>query len=125
MYTRSLSSAVFSHIRTRHAYTHRYTLQIEDSYHSDDHPILTPGESTREDCYISEVKPSEDRENVLGRLVNGYHFVLGLNAIQVHTHTYICENVHGYYSYYHPFTVTASSVGALACVVSGVWTLPL
>jgi len=64
-YTRSSSSAVFSH--TRHAYTHTYTFQIENSYHSKDHPIFTPGESTSEDRYISEVKPSEDREKVLGR----------------------------------------------------------
>jgi len=48
-------------------HTHPYTLQIEDSCHSDDHPIFTSGESTREDRYMSEVKPSEDWEKVLGR----------------------------------------------------------
>jgi len=50
-----------------HTHIHTYTLQIEDSYHSEDHPIFTPGESTHEDRYICEVKPSEDREKVLGR----------------------------------------------------------
>jgi len=85
---------VFSHIRTRHAFTHTYTLQTEDSYHSEDHPIFTPGESTREARYISKVKPSEDREKVLGRTKCPRSFgqmlplVLGLNAIQVHTHTH-------------------------------------
>jgi len=89
----SSSSAVFSHIRTRHAFTHTYTPQTEDSYHSEDHPTFTPGESTCEDRYIFEVKPSEDQEKVLGRtkcsrsfgqMIKWYHFVLGLNAIQVH-----------------------------------------
>jgi len=50
---------------SRYIYTHAhpYTLQIEDSCHSEDNPIFTPwGIYTRGS--LSEVKPSEDRDKM-------------------------------------------------------------
>ena len=47
-------------------HTHSYIQTFSNlNIVSKDHPIFTPGESTREDRCISEVKPSEDRKEVL------------------------------------------------------------